>query len=148
MDYAEAALDAHDPLKVQHLVHGLIGSPAKNSRDSRTAKLHWLLGQAMLSLDDNEAARDQFVIAVATDPTFENLYALSQAYLAMLDKDNAAKFFKKMLAEFGDTAQIHMEFGLAYGNADSPKKRFRSFKRRLPETPNFLTPITRSAPLT
>ncbi|MDW5266143.1 MULTISPECIES: tetratricopeptide repeat protein [Acidobacteriaceae] len=138
MDYAEAALDAHDMLKAQHLAQELVDSSPKNARDSRTARLHWLLGQAMLGMDDNEKARDQFATAVGISPNFENQYALASAYLAMLDKDNAAKIFKKMLAEFGDTAQIHMEFGLAYGNADFPEEAIPEFRKTLARNNTFL----------
>ena len=58
----------------------------------------------------------------------------------MLDKDNATKLFGEMLHEFGGTAQIHMELGLAYGNADFPEEQFRNSGRRLPEMTGFLTP--------
>src|ERR1700722_20969683 len=105
MDYAEAALDAHDLPKAQHLAQELIDSSPKNARDLRMAKLHWLLGQVMLGIVDVNGARDQFAAAVAISPTFENQYALAQAYLAMLDESSAAKLFAKMLAQFGDSAQ-------------------------------------------
>jgi tetratricopeptide (TPR) repeat protein len=138
MDYAEAALDAHDLLKAQHLAQELVDASPKNARDSRTARLHWLLGQAMLGMDENERARDQFAAAVAISPTFENQYALAQAYLAMLDKDNASKLFNRMMAKFGDTAQIHMEFGLAYGNADFPEEAIPEFRKTLARNDRFL----------
>ena len=131
MDYAAAALDAHDLPKVQHLAQNLINASSKSVKDRRSAKLHWLLGQALLGMDNNKAAREQFAAAVAIDPTFENQYALSQADLAMLDKKDAAKIFARMLAEFGDTAPIHMEFGLAYGNADFPEEAIPEFKKAL-----------------
>ncbi len=138
MDYAEAALDAHDLSKAQHLAQNLINASSKNARDHRSAKLHWLLGQALLGMDNNSGARDQFAAAAAIDPTFENQYALSQADLAMLDKKDAAKIFAKMLAEFGDTAQIHMEFGLAYGNADFPEEAIPEFKKALARNDKLL----------
>jgi tetratricopeptide (TPR) repeat protein len=131
MDYAEAALDAHDLPKAQHLAQDLIDSSPKNAKDLRIAKLHWLLGQVMLGIVDVNRARDQFVAAVAISPTFENQYALAQAYLAMLDKNSAAKLFAKMLAQFGDSAQIHMQFGLAYANADFPDEAILEFKKTL-----------------
>jgi tetratricopeptide (TPR) repeat protein len=138
MDYAEAALDARDPIKAQHLAQALVDSSPKDARGSWTAKLHWLLGQAMLGMDDNERAKDQFAAAVAINPTFENQYALAKAYLAMLDKDNATKIFKKLLTEFGDTAQIHMEFGLAYGNADFPEEAISEFRKTLAKNDRLL----------
>ncbi len=131
MDYAEAALDAHDLPKVQYLAQNLISASSRRVRDRRSAKLHWLLGQALLGMDNNKGARDQFAAAAAIDPSFENQYALSQADLAMLDKKDAAKIFTKILAEFGDMAQIHMEFGLAYGNADFPEEAIPEFRKAL-----------------
>ncbi len=138
MDYAEAALDAHDLPKAQHLAQGLIDSSPKNVRDLRMAKLHWLLGQVMLGIVDVNGARNQFVAAVAISPTFENQYALAQAYLAMLDKSSAAKLFAKMLAQFGDSAQIHMQFGLAYANADFPDEAISEFKKTLARNDRLL----------
>jgi tetratricopeptide (TPR) repeat protein len=138
MDYAEAALDAHDLPKTQHLAQGLIDSSPKNARDLRMAKLHWLLGQVMLGMVDVNGARQQFAAAVAISPTFENQYALAQAYLAMLDKNSASKIFAKMLAQFGDSAQIHMQFGLAYGNADFPDEGIPEFKKALARNDRLL----------
>jgi tetratricopeptide (TPR) repeat protein len=131
IDYAEAALDAHDLPKAQHLAQGLIDSSPKNARDLRMAKLHWLLGQVMLGMVDVNGARDQFAAAVAISPNFENQYALAQAYLAMLDKNSAAKLFAKMLVQFGDSAKIHMQFGLAYANADFPDEAIPEFKKTI-----------------
>ncbi len=138
MDYAEAALDAHDLSKSQRLAQELIDSSPKNARDLRMAKLHWLLGQVMLGIVDVNRARDQFVAAVAISPTFENQYALAQAYLAMLDKSSAAKLFAKMLAQFRDSAQIHMQFGLAYANADFPDEAISEFNKTLARNDRLL----------
>jgi tetratricopeptide (TPR) repeat protein len=138
MDYAEAALDAHDLPKAQRLAQELVDSSPKNARDLRMAKLHWLLGQVMLGIVDVSRARDQFVAAVAISPTFENQYALAQAYLAMLDENSATKLFAKMLAQFGDSAQIHMQFGLAYANADFPDEAIPEFNKALARNDRLL----------
>ena len=131
MDYAEAALDAHDLPKARHLAQELIDASPKNARDPRMAKLHWILGQVLLGIVDVNGAKDQFLAAVAISPTFENQYALGQAYLAGLDKNSAIKLFGKMLARFGDSAQIHMQFGLAYANADFPEEAIPEFRKAL-----------------
>jgi tetratricopeptide (TPR) repeat protein len=138
MDYAEAALAAHDLPKAQHLTLKLIDSSPKDARDHRTARLHWLLGQALLGLDDNKGAREQFAAATAIDPTFENRYALAQTCLALLDKEDAAKIFADMLADFGDTAQIHMKFGLAYGEADFPEDAIPEFRKAIAKNNRLL----------
>ncbi|MGH9616097.1 MAG: tetratricopeptide repeat protein, partial [Acidobacteriaceae bacterium] len=97
------------------------------------AKPHWILGEALLGMDDDQGARDQFIKAVAQGPSFENQYALGECYLTLLDKPSAARLFAKMLTHFGDTAQIHMEFGLAYARADFPEQAIPEFKKVLEE---------------
>lgn len=131
MDYAEAALDARDLPTARRVAQSLIGSTPVGVRYRDAGKPHWLLGEALLGMDDNKGARDQFAAAVALNPSFENQYALGKAYLALLDKESAAKLFAKMLAHFGDTAQIHMEFGLAYARGDFPEKAILEFRKAL-----------------
>jgi tetratricopeptide (TPR) repeat protein len=138
MDYAKAALDAHDLVKAQHLAQALLDAPQTGSRDNQTASLHRLLGQTYLGMDENDRAKDQFADAMAISPTFENEYALAQSYLAMLNKQEAVKIFAKLQAEFGDTAQVHMQFGLAFWNADFPEEAIPEFKKTLARDSKFL----------
>lgn len=138
IDYAKAALDAHDLVKAQHLAQNLVDADRKDSRDKQTASLRRLLGQAYLGMDDNQRAKDQFAAAVAISPTFENEYALAQSYLAMLDKQDAVKIFAKLQAEFGDTAVVHMQFGLAFWGADFPEEAIAEFKKTLARDDKFL----------
>jgi len=137
MDYTSAALDAHDLLKAEHLAQQLLDASHKDAKDDQTATLHRLLGQALLGLDDNKGARDQFAQAVAMSPTFENQYALAQAYLALLDKEDAAKVFARLQSKFADTAQMHMNFGLAYWIADFPEEAIPEFKKTLARDSKF-----------
>lgn len=131
LDYAEATLNAHDLPTVRRLVQQSLGSSARDSQDNRAPKLHWLLGQALLGMDDNIGAKQQFSEAVAADPSFENQYAMGQAYLALLDKNSAAKLFAKMLTQFKNSARIHMQFGLAFARADFPEEAIPEFKKVL-----------------
>jgi tetratricopeptide (TPR) repeat protein len=137
MDYAQAALTARDVPKAQAVAQELVDAIPKGSKDAQAAKLHWLLGEALLGMDDNSGAKEQFEMAVAIDSTFENGYALAEAYLALLDKDHAAKIFAEMLKGFGDTAEIHMRFGLAYGNADFPEQAIPEFQKVLLKDPKM-----------
>jgi tetratricopeptide (TPR) repeat protein len=135
MDYATAALDARDFPKTRRLAEQALALLAKNfkqnSDDARAARLHRLLGQAFLGMDDNNGAREQFTDAVAADPSFANQYALAQACLALLDTESAAKVFASMLAQFGNTAEMHMEVGLAYARADFPEEAIPEFRKVL-----------------
>jgi len=137
MDYAEAALDAHDLTKVQHFVPQLLASFPQGSHDARIAKLHWLLGQALLGMIDAIGAKQEFLQAVAFNPSFDNQYALAEADLALLDKDSSSKLFAKMLAQFGNSAHIHMQFGLAFARADFSEQAIPEFKKVLAMDPSM-----------
>lgn len=137
MDYAEAALSAHDLLVVQRIAKQLLVSFPNGSRDKRIAKLHWLMGQALLGMNDSIEAKQQFTEAIATDPSFENQYALAEADLGLLDKEGAAKVFAKMLAQFGNSAHIHMEFGLAYARAEFAEQAIPEFEKVLAMDPTM-----------
>lgn len=131
LDYAKAALDASDLPTAQRLAQSLVDIPSRTFSQTDLATVHWVLGEARLGMDDNKSARDQLIEAVALDPSFENQYSLGKAYLALLDPAGAAKLFAMMLKHFGDTAQIHMEFGLAYARADFPEQAIPEFKKAL-----------------
>jgi tetratricopeptide (TPR) repeat protein len=137
LDYTEAALDAHDLPKVRRLAQQLLSSFPAGSRDKRVPKLNWLLGQALLGMDDNVGARKQFEQAIVLEPSFDNQYALGQAYLALLDKDSASKLFVKMLAQFGNSARIHMQFGLAFAKAEFAEEAIPEFKKVLAMDPTM-----------
>jgi tetratricopeptide (TPR) repeat protein len=127
LDYAEASLVARDRQKAKSLAQGVLAS------DSKNARAHLLLGRAYLGMNENRRAKKEFEKAVALDPNFENGYALATADLALADKSGAERIFKEMLAGFGDTAALHMQIGLAYGNADDPEEAIREFKRTIAE---------------
>jgi tetratricopeptide (TPR) repeat protein len=129
MDYVEAALYAHDTAKVQRMAQQLLASFPPGSRDTRIPKLHSLLGQALLGVNDPLAARQQFLQAFAAKPSFENEFAVAEADLALLDKDSATKLFVKMLAQFGNSAHNHMQFGLAFARAEFPELAIPEFKK-------------------
>lgn len=137
MDDAEAALEAHDLLKVQQIVQLLLASFPNGSHDKRISKLHWLLGQALLGMNDSLGARAQFTLAAAENPNFENQYAIAEADLGLLDKASAGKVFAKMLAQFGNSAHIHMEFGLAYARAEFAEEAIPEFKKVLAMDPSM-----------
>lgn len=137
MDYTSAALDARELLKAQHLAQALVDATAKGTGNSEVASMHRLLGQALLGMDDSKEAKDQFTIAVAMNRTPENEYALAQAYLALLDKADAAKIFGTLQAKLGDTANVHMQIGLAYWNADFPEEAIPEFKKTLARDGEF-----------
>jgi len=75
--------------------------------------------------------------AVAIDPDFTNGYALAAAYLKLRQKEKGRYDFDEMEQSLGDKAALHMEFGLAYGNAGFPETPFKSFKGQSPRMQKF-----------
>lgn len=137
MDYAEAALSAHDLLKAQRIAQQLLASVPTGSRDKRVSKLHWLLGQALLGINDSRGAKQEFTQAVAADPSFENQFALGEADLGLPDKESAARVFANILAQFGNSAHNHMEIGLAYARAEFSEQAIPEFKKVLAMDPSM-----------
>lgn len=125
LDYAGASLASGDVPKAKELAHLAVdGAP-------RNAKAHFLLGETLLRLKENQDAKTQLVAAVALDPTFENGYALATVELALNDNQGADKIFREMLTGFGDTAAIRLQIGRAYALAGFPDKAIPQFQKAL-----------------
>ncbi|HET9087369.1 MAG TPA: tetratricopeptide repeat protein [Acidobacteriaceae bacterium] len=130
-DYAEAALIAGDITKAKHFAQQVAESEPKD------AKAHLLLGRVLLKMNDNRGARREFETAVALDPNFDDGYALATADLALADIKDASNIFREMQTGLGDTAALHMQFGLAYGNADDPEQAIHEFRKVIAKDPKF-----------
>jgi tetratricopeptide (TPR) repeat protein len=139
---AQAALAHGDFDQAQAFAERVLAnnSSGTNPVDTKTAALaHQILGRALLKMYHDKDARKELEKAVDLDPNFENGYALAIACLDMEDSKCASEVFSEMQASFGDTALIHLEFGLAYGESDFPQKAIAEFKKaiakndRLPE---------------
>jgi tetratricopeptide (TPR) repeat protein len=125
LDYAEASLVGKDYAKAKMLAQETLEAEPRNAR------AHLILGRALMHLNENDHAKEQFEAAVAIDANFENGYALATAYLALKDGKSAGKIFDEMLAGFGDTAEIHMDFGRAYADASLPEQAIQEFKNAI-----------------
>jgi tetratricopeptide (TPR) repeat protein len=101
------------------------------------AQAHQVLGRALLRLNRDREARTQLEEAVALDPTFPNGYDLAVACLDLADEKCAVQIFGEMQASFGDTAEIHMAFGRAYGDSDFQPRAITEFKRAIEENPRL-----------
>jgi tetratricopeptide (TPR) repeat protein len=129
LEYAEAALASHDLDKARSLSQAVVNADPKN------AKAHRILGRTLTAQRDLPAARIQLENAVALEPDFDNGYALAAAYLASKDEKAAAKVFTEMLTAFGDSAQLHMEFGRAYAQYGFPEQAILEFRKAIAKDP-------------
>ena len=123
VDYAEACRHAGDMQKAKSLAQGAVDAESGN------VKAHLVLGRTLLQLNEVAAATQQFEAAVAIQPTFDNGYNLATAYLQGKDEPNATRVFSEMLTAFGDSPEIHMKFGSAYGAAGYPNQSIEEFKK-------------------
>lgn len=125
LDYAEACRSAGDLVNAESAAQSVVQSNPKNARARFT------LGQILLQRNDNQPASEQLEFAAALEPTFEHGYGLATAYLKLKAPDRAAAVFKEMLAGFGDTAAIRLEFGRAFAEAGYPEQAIQEFKQAL-----------------
>lgn len=129
MEYAHVAFDSgdydHAKLLAQSVLQHYPNQPKLQ------ADAHAVLGRILLKTNEDQLAKQQFEAAVALDPTFENGYELAVADLDLGDAKGAAKIFSEMLASFGDTAAIHMDFGQAYGRSDFQDDAVAEFKKAI-----------------
>ncbi len=131
VDYAAAALEAEDPSKTKLLLERALNLYAKTAQRSEVASAHLILARALQKTNGYREAVEQFKEAVSIDPNFVNMYALGAAYLTLPDKENAARTFAEMVSRFGDTADIRMDLGRAYGDSGYPDEAIQEFKKAI-----------------
>jgi tetratricopeptide (TPR) repeat protein len=136
IDYAGAALDAHDPKKAKSLLQIFVNSGSPSLSDGQKAEVHRLFGTALRELDDSKGAVDHLQQAVALNPDIENLCALGNTILG-IDSKKAAAIFAKVVTKYGDTAAVHMRIGRIYALGGSPDEAVNEFKKAIAENPKM-----------
>jgi tetratricopeptide (TPR) repeat protein len=135
LDYARTALTLGDLPHAKTLATQFIRN---NSGDrAQLALAHQVLGRTLLRMNQDQQARRELETAVDLDPTFPNGYDLAVACLDLDDEKCAVQIFGEMEKSFGDTAQIHMAFGRAYGDSDFQPRAITEFTRALEANPHL-----------
>jgi tetratricopeptide (TPR) repeat protein len=129
-DYAKAAMDAEDPQTAEHLAEEILGHNAPMDVARKTSLMR-IQAEALRNLGQHEKSLDLFRSAVALHPSFDNMYALGNAYLWVGDKANGAKVFAKILIQFGETALIRMELGRGYAEANDFPEAIAEFRNAI-----------------
>jgi tetratricopeptide (TPR) repeat protein len=135
LDYARTALLMGDLDPAKTLATEFILKYPDNRE--QLAQAHQVRGRALLKLNQDQQARKELEAAVALDPTFPNGYDLAVACLDLDDEKCAVQIFDEMERSFGDTAEIHMAFGRAYGNSDFQPRAVTEFRRAIEENPRL-----------
>ena len=135
LDYGRAALVSGDLDHARTLATEFI---QKHQGDrQKLAQAHQVLGRALLKQNRDQEARKELEAAVALDPTFPNGYDLAVACLDLDDEKCAVQLFSEMEKSFGDSAEIHMAFGRAYGDSDFQPRAIAEFRRAIEENPRL-----------
>ena len=135
LNYARTALTLGDLDHAKTLATQFIRKNPGNRE--QLAQAHQVLGRALLKLNRNQEARKELEAAVALDPTFPNGYDLAVACLDLDDEKCAVQIFSEMEKSFGDTAEMHMAFGRAYGDSDFQPRAVTEFRRAIEENPRL-----------
>jgi tetratricopeptide (TPR) repeat protein len=135
LDYARTALALGDLTHAMTLATEFIQNRTGDSE--KLAQAHHVLGRALLKLNRNQEAKKELEAAVALDPTFPNGYDLAVACLDLDDEKCAVQIFNEMEESFGDTPEIHMAFGRAYGDSDFQSRAVTEFSRAIEENPSL-----------
>ena len=112
LDYASLRLQQKDLAGAQSLAGQVIARHPKNP----AARV--VLGQILFSKHEYDAARKELEVVVVAAPSFDVGYLLGLTYVKLNDLPHARMLFEEMVTGLGDSAEIHMRFGRAYGNGE------------------------------
>lgn len=135
LNYARTALLLGDLDRAKTLATSFINK--NHGSHSQLAEAHQILGRILLKTNQDHEARKELEMAVDLDPTFPNGYDLAVACLDLDDEKCAEQIFAEMEKSFGDTAEIHMAFGRAYGDSDFQPRAVTEFTRAIAENPRL-----------
>lgn len=103
------------------------------------AQAHQYLGRAYLKMNRDLDAKKELETALALDASFANGYDLAVVCLTLDDEKCAVQIFSELERSFGDTPEIHMAFGRAYGDSDFVPRAVEEFKKAIAEAPRLPT---------
>ncbi len=134
-DYATEALEAGDLGHAETLVRGLLNADLNDPEGQ--AQAHQILGRTLHRMNRDQEARKELETAASLDPSATNEYDLAVVCLDLDDENCAAQIFSGLEASLGDSAALHMQFGLAYGNSDFTPHAVTEFKKVIAEDPHY-----------
>jgi tetratricopeptide (TPR) repeat protein len=135
LDLAAAALQAGDLQRAKSVIEALLMEEAQDP--GRSAAAHQLLGRVLHKMNQDQDARKELEAAVALDPGFANEYNLAVICLDLDDEQCAVRNFERIEAAAGDSPELHMQIGLAYGNSDFTPRAVAEFRKVIAEDPRY-----------
>jgi tetratricopeptide (TPR) repeat protein len=134
-DYATESLEAGDLKRAETLARELLNADL-NAPEGQ-AQAHQILGRTLHLMNRDQEARKELEAAASLEPSAANEYDLAVVCLDLDDENCAAQIFSGLEASLGDSADLHMQFGLAYGNSDFTPHAVTEFKKVIAEDPHY-----------
>ena len=134
-DYAIAALQSGDTKRAEALARDLLKEYANDPKE--LAQAHQILGRTLHRMNRDQEARKELETAVSLDSSVANEYDLAVVCLDLDDEKCAEQVFGGLETKLGDTPEVHMQFGLAYGNSDFTPHAVIEFKKVIAEDPHY-----------
>ena len=120
-------------MKLHQLDFAAAGATAEEilKSDPDNAQAHSLLGQARYAQGDYKGARTPLEAAVGAEPSFDLAYLLGVIYIKLNDLARARLVFDDMVTAFGDSARLHIYFGMAYREGEMYDNAIAELKKAL-----------------
>jgi tetratricopeptide (TPR) repeat protein len=134
-DYAATELDAGDLKRAETLARELLNDEA--GPGAGLALAHQILGRTLHRMNRDQEARKELEAAVSLDPSVANQYDLAVVCLDLDDENCAVRVFDQLEASLGDSPDLHMMLGRAYGNSDFTPHAVTEFKKVIAEDPHY-----------
>ena len=134
-DYAATSLEAGDLKHAEALARGLLNDYPDDPKG--LAQAHQILGRTLHRMNRDQEARKELESAISLDPSFPNEYDLAVVCLDLDDENCAVQTFDGLEASLGDSPDLHMMFGRAYGNSDFTPHAVTEFKKVIAEDPHY-----------
>jgi tetratricopeptide (TPR) repeat protein len=131
LDYVQALRGAGRLPQAQAEAESIARSNPKDARP------HLALARILSQTGKKSEAAQQLELAVAAEPSFENGLQLAAAYLALKDPARATRIFSEMLASYGETAEIHMQFGKTCADAGDAELAAGEFRQAIAKDPQL-----------
>ena len=136
-DYARAAMDASDPGKALALLSPVLAPEAPALTRAQLGSAQKIVAEALYAQGRLPSALNGFLSAAYADPSYENMYSLAVAVLAVKDNTQAKPIFAAILRAYGDSARHRMDLGRAYGQYGYSDDAIQEFQRVLAFDPAF-----------
>jgi tetratricopeptide (TPR) repeat protein len=136
-NYAHAAIDAIDAAKALEVIQPVLAPGAPPLTSTQKTQAQKIVAEALYAQGHFQPSLNGFLAVTYSDPSYENMYSLAAATLAIRGDIAAKPLFAALLKTYGDSAPHRMDIGRIYGQTNYAEDAVQEFKRALDFDPSF-----------